>query len=52
VAGDKIKLSRSTVSRITQRLRDEYAAVIDNSGVVEWRREVVIFRTEAAAWAA
>jgi len=26
VAGDKIKLSRSTVSRITQRLRDEYAA--------------------------
>ena len=52
VAGDKIKLSRSTVSRITQRLRDEYTAVIDNSGVVEWRREVVIFRTEAAAWAA
>jgi transposase-like protein len=25
VAGDKIKLSRSTVSRITERLRDEYA---------------------------
>ena len=26
VAGDEVRLSRSTVSRITQRLRDEYAA--------------------------